>query len=375
MKILIFCGDKYHFVRETANYLSEEGVQVHVACPKFMDGLIKNVRFHYDLISNSRDNTFLNFINLPFNVIILRKLIKKINPDVLHVFNVKWSGWIAALSNFHPYIITGMGSDILKEQGSEKNFVIKYLKNYSLKKADIITVVSDQMRKHVRAICPCTKIILFRIGVNLTKFVPGLCSISLAKRIKKNVEKIIFSPRQTGPLYQTVEIVKAFSKVKNIISNIQLIIKASHRGKYFEEVMQLIDRLNLEKHVHLIDYVKFEEWIDYYRLSDLVISYPKNDGMPATAFEAMAMEKPLILSNSPSIVEVFTNNYDALICDRNNIDELADCIRKLLDNNKEREKIIHNAKKTVASIGDARIYIKNLLENYQILTQKSIAHQ
>ena len=43
----------------------------------------------------------------------LAALLKQIQPDVLHAHSVADPGWFAALSGFHPFVLTAWGSDVL----------------------------------------------------------------------------------------------------------------------------------------------------------------------------------------------------------------------------------------------------------------------
>src|SRR5690606_34893204 len=49
---------------------------------------------------------------------IVRRLLRRIEPDVVHAHTAARYGWQAALSGFHPYVISVWGSDILVRRPS-----------------------------------------------------------------------------------------------------------------------------------------------------------------------------------------------------------------------------------------------------------------
>ncbi|MCK4815716.1 glycosyltransferase, partial [bacterium] len=85
-----------------------------------------------------------NLIRLPLIMKELKKLIRKLSPDVIHAHQITPSGLWGALSNFHPFIITPIGSDVLVH--ARENFFYKLITRYVLKKADLITSDSFALR-------------------------------------------------------------------------------------------------------------------------------------------------------------------------------------------------------------------------------------
>src|SRR3989338_3941536 len=53
------------------------------------------------------------FLNMPFTVFQIKKILKEINPDIVNAHYVASYGLRAVFSGFHPLILTAWGSDIL----------------------------------------------------------------------------------------------------------------------------------------------------------------------------------------------------------------------------------------------------------------------
>lgn len=371
MKICLICLDRYSVFIDTANYLARDGYEVHVFCSREIANLKKGIHFHYGLIGKiDAEKSKFNVLTLPINAKKFRKKLEQIKPDVLHAFNLKWSGWISALCSYHPFILSGMGSDILKEQKAESNIILKYLKHYTINKADYITVVSKQMEEQVREINHNVPIDFFAPGADPEIFKAGEPQKDFVEKYDVPNNKIIFSPRGIRPVYQTKEIIKAFALLKKKFENVILISGGSEKTPYAYQTKELVKELHLEDSVYFTGRVKIEEWLEYYRLADFVVSFPYNDGMPATIFEAMTMEKPLILSNIPSTNEICRNDYDAIICDKNDIQSLANAFERLMFDESLRNNLGKNAKNTFKKKGNVRIYLRNLKNIYHELCSR-----
>jgi len=86
-------------------------------------------------------------INLLIEIIQIRKLIKKIKPDIIHAHYVADYGFHAALTNFHPFILSVWGSDVLV--APRRSYFIKMMVKYALNKSDIIHIGTNEIREDI----------------------------------------------------------------------------------------------------------------------------------------------------------------------------------------------------------------------------------
>ena len=378
MKVVLISGDKYPFFLETANHLCALGHEVHLFCSKPLNRtneitpLAKEIILHEDL--NERfdlDKNIFRLLLFPLAAIKLKRILNKIKPDILHAFNLKWGGWLAALTNYHPFILTGLGSDILIEQGATNNLLLHYFRILTIKNADFLTVVSKQMDRQIKIVDPNKQTGIFAPGADQRIFDLNLVKPESKPNINIDIngKKIIFSPRGLKPIYQIKEIVLGFAQLKKTYENAVLILGGRDNPPYSEEVRELIDRLKIQESVYLTGLVNIDDWRYFFHISDLIVSYPSNDGMPATIFESMAMERPLILSDIPSMREIVTHNKDAILCDKDDINSLSKAFYRLLTDDNLVENIVEKAKETFARKGNALTHIKNLEKIYCKLLQ------
>src|SRR5690606_15061523 len=79
----------------------------------------------------------------------IRQVIQDIKPDIVHAIFLYHRGWSAALANFHPLVITLLGSDIYLPQRHYRHPLQLWrdqaLNVLSLRQSDMITAVSDDL--------------------------------------------------------------------------------------------------------------------------------------------------------------------------------------------------------------------------------------
>ena len=117
------------------------------------------------------------YITYFLNLSHVKKLIKKINPDIIHAYYLTNFGFLGACSGFKPFVVSAVGTDtlILPFKTETKNVIITALINrivrYVLHKADaVISMASHVTEKLVHLGASNSKIHQFAEGVDLEKF-------------------------------------------------------------------------------------------------------------------------------------------------------------------------------------------------------------
>jgi len=303
----------------------------------------------------------------------IKKILKEINPDILHSHYLIPYGWLGAFSGFKPFVISIWGSDFLSKKA--KFFIYKILNKFTLKKADLIVTDSNYV------ISICNKITNFKVKTFLFFFSPDFDKFDSKGNLNllmKNLNiskgtKVILCPRGFSPVYNNETILKSIPEIVKKFDNIVFlfIIKSFEKNKKFsKKLVKLINKLKIENYVRIIDEVEYGKMPLYYKLSDIVISIPKTDTLAATIFEAMTMGKPLILSNLIYYSGIIENEKNALTVDCKNSDEVARAVISLLENKTLYKKIKYNGIITVKKYGDLKNNIFKLEEIYKSLYNK-----
>lgn len=130
-------------------------------------------------------------------------------------------------------------------------------------------------------------------------------------------------------------VIKAFHQAQKQKGGPAMLAIAGGDGWLYEETQQLVRDLNLERKVRFLGRVTDHELITLYSMAD-VFAFPSFfEGFGIPPIEAMACGAPVITSNTSALPEVVGNA--ALQVDPHNVDELAQAILRLLQDEQLRE--------------------------------------
>ena len=96
------------------------------------------------------------------------------------------------------------------------------------------------------------------------------------------------------------------------------------------------------------------------------------EGTPLTAFETLAMGKPIVATDADGLVDILTDREDALIVPRRNADALADAIILAIDHPDERARLSATARITGAQY-DIGVFVRKMERLYTLLHEVSRA--
>ncbi len=100
---------------------------------------------------------------------------------------------------------------------------------------------------------------------------------------------------------------------------------------------------NISHKIRFINWIKQEDMINLIINSDIYIQYSVSEGMPRTIVEAMALRMPIISTNIGSIPGVLNDGVNAKLIRPNEIEELANAIIRLVEDENLRVKIGNQA--------------------------------
>jgi glycosyltransferase involved in cell wall biosynthesis len=96
------------------------------------------------------------------------------------------------------------------------------------------------------------------------------------------------------------------------------------------------------------------------------------EGTPLTVFETMAAGKPIVATDADGLLDVLTDEHDALIVPRRDAGALARSIVRLIDDAAERERLAANARATSREY-DIASFVRKMERLYDILHARSRA--
>lgn len=270
----------------------------------------------------------------------IKKHIRAVKPDIIHISYCSTFNLYGSLCNFHPLILTCWGGDVLKDQGARNSLKSKLLFTSAIKKADLITAVSNQIKNEIDEIKTAkTESILLRFGIDTKIFYNHNRKKELKRKYNYSEnDSIIFSPRLPHPLYNIDTIVFAFQAVLKKYPKIKLILNSNTFDnpisiEYYNKIMAFCNDNNIRTNIIEKQHVSDQEMAEIYNISDIVISIPSSDGSPLSVFEAMACEIPVICSDLPSIREFISPMVNGFLINPKSSEQLSAAIVILLEDN------------------------------------------
>lgn len=264
----------------------------------------------------------------------IRKFCKMKNVSIIHAHSNFENGIpaiMAGLMTGLPVIyevrgfwyLTGLSTD--KNQFKSLNF--KHAKKLELlccKHADMIVTLSESMKNYIVSEgIEASKVHVIPNAVDQHRFKPLPINIGLRKQwpIGGFVVGFIGSITPYEGLSDLVTAIKILREKKIEIS---LVIAGS--GPYESQLLKLIKGKDYVYYAGHIPHQEVELWYAgfdccaYPRRNDPVCQYVP----PLKVLEAMAMAKPIIVSNLPPLIEMIQPNLTGLVCKPDNPNSLAD---------------------------------------------------
>lgn len=277
------------FVYELSKRLTSE-FEVHVLAPSYpgskdferMDNMHVH-RFHYfiknleklagsgGILPMLKKNP-LYYFQVPFFMIAeffaLKKLVKKIQPDIIHAHWIIPQGFVAALVNKFtktPYVVTTHGGDIFGLKGN----ICTLMKKFTLKNAKDITVVSNAIKKEIHnKIDSSLEVKVISMGVDNKVFNPNKRDLSLRKKYDIKGTFLLFVGRlaeKKGVRY----LIEAMPKIIKNDSKTKLMIIGS--GVLEAELKQLSRNLGVDKNIIFTGAIQNSKLPKYYATADVFI--------------------------------------------------------------------------------------------------------
>lgn len=293
MKICYIASSASIHSKRWANFFAKEGYEVHVIAAKFSGGFDENVTLHSlpRLIANKWYlSKYLSLGLWPFSV---RRLLKKIKPDLIHAHYVTMSGYLAAFSGFHPFVMTPWGSDILIDP--QKSYFFRTLTKYTLKKADLITCDAHHfVEELVKLSAPQEIIELVIFGVDVEKFSPRGKDKRFARKLGILNSPTVISLRNLELQYD----------LETLVNAIPLVLKESPKAMFLiagdGTQRECLEKLAspFRNNVRFLGSLPNDELPKYLALADVYVSTSLSDaGLASSTAEAMACGLPVIVTD------------------------------------------------------------------------------
>lgn len=256
----------------------------------------------------------------------LKKILKDVNPDIIHVrsrvpawliFFANKSLKIKVVSTVHGFNSVGFYSSIMQ-------------------KADAVICVSNSIKEYIQKNYQTTENIITVIprGIDLELFNPNNISNEFINNFKKEYDLenkfIVSSVGRVTQLKDYETFIKAVFLVKKEIPNIKALIVGgvrSDKEEYLNSLKKLIKELALEDNISFTG--SQSKIAEIYALSDVVVSSSKKpESFGRAVAEAIAMNTPVIATNHGGVKDIIIENENGFFFEVGDEKMLANNILK-----------------------------------------------
>ncbi|MFO7719157.1 MAG: N-acetyl-alpha-D-glucosaminyl L-malate synthase BshA [Gillisia sp.] len=372
MKIAIVCyptfGGSGVVATELGLALSKRGHEIHFITykqPVRLEQLTGNVHFHEVHVPE-----YPLFHFQPYELALSSKLVdmvKLYKIELLHVHYAiphAYAGYMAKKmleedGIFIPMVTTLHGTDITLV-GNHPFY--KPAVTFSINKSDVVTSVSESLKKDTLNLFKITKDInVVPNFIDVTKSTKKhiLCERSL---LGNEDEKIITHVSNFRPVKRIMDVIHIFNKIQKQVKSKLIMVG---EGPEKEKAEDLVMELGLDNKVVFLG--ESNEIDKILCFSDLFLLPSEKESFGLAALEAMVNGVPVISTNSGGLPEVNIHGFSGYLCDLGNVEEMANLGISILEDEANLEKFKLNAWKQAKKFD-----INKIVPQYEDLYTKAL---
>lgn len=344
-------------VQRQAIYFAKKGYRVSII--SFRNVAIEGVEIYHVKIGAASKIKY--FLAIPR----IKKIVRAINPDILIAHYAASYGFIGAMINFHPLVVSVWGSDVLQTSLCLPYLNFKKLPfvRHALNKADLVISFANHLtEKSISLGAASEKIITITYGVDLEMFEK---KSSLPQDRDRD---IVISIRPFEPIYN----------LELLINSIPLVIKNMPQAKFVligdgpqkGELQELACQLKTIEFTSFLGKVARSDLMTQLFSANVYVSTSLSDGAPLSLLEAMAAGSFPVVTDIPANREWIVNGENGFLCSPGSPNDLAKKIVIALRDKELRRKAASKNKVILQEKGSYRINMKRIEGYYLQLIKK-----
>jgi glycosyltransferase involved in cell wall biosynthesis len=357
-------GSSIH-TQKWLKYFAGQGHELHLISRKpFEANDIKGLHLYW--LTSFRYPALFRY---PYDIIKVRRLIRAIRPDILHVHYAVGYGLLGALSGSHPFILSVWGSDVLV--APKQSRIYEWTVKLAIGKADIIHCDADHMIAPLIELgAKPEKIKLVYFGVDTQKFRPIQGKEKLRKELGIFDSPTVISLRSLEPIYDIGTLINSMPTVLREIPEAKLLIIGG--GSQEAKLKEQAESLGVCQSVKFTGRIPNDEIPEYLNSADVYVSTSLSDaGLAGSTAEAMACGLPVIITDfgdNGKWVEDGTNGFLVPLKDP---EALASRIIHLIHNKETRDKFGQINRQIIEERNDWQKEMRKVEELYESLMIRS----
>jgi len=272
----------------------------------------------------------------------LSRILSRLDPDLLLVLYGGGYAAVAYLSDFRPYAVYAVGSDVLL--GGK---VKRTISRIALTAASAVMVNGKFLYQKTRQLAPRAKTHLLYLGTDTEKFAPGSPPPEAVR---------IVCTRGFSEIYNNEYLVRAIAEMPDLPRSFQMVFAGP--GPLLEKVRAVADEVltpERRRSVTFLGGVGREQMAELLRDSHIYVSVSRSDGTSLSLMEGLACGLFPILSDIPANREWISENAEnGLLVPLDEPKALAAALVRAICNPKLRTKAAHYNRQLILERADDR---------------------
>lgn len=360
-------GGTLEYLKLFFNNIDKNNYEVALICPSYgpMKEEIEKLGIKVYVVEMSREINVKNDIRSFFE---LKKMIKKLNPDIVHLHSSKAGvlGKLASYLNKKPCVYNAHGWAFSMDVSMKKKKVYAAIERYTSVFCSKIVNISNYEYKLAKEynIASEDKMVTIHNGIDINKF--NNFKYDRSKILEElNIPDDSFIVGMVARISEQKDPIKFVEVAKDLCSkldNAYFILVGD--GELKKDIELMIKKHNIESKVKITGWVN--DVNKYISVFDVAILTSKWEGFGLVLTEYMAASKPIVASNVGGIPELIEDGYNGFLVNIDCKDEFVEDILELNSNIELRNLYIQNSLNKLEN----KFNIKKVLEKHYELYKK-----
>lgn len=298
--------------------------------------------------------------DLPKYVLSFRRVIKRIQPDLVHAGPIQTCAFVAVLAGFRPLLTMSWGFDLMED--AHKSRWMERVTQFVLRNSTFFT--SDAQVTREKAVAygmDPDRTIVFPWGVDLAHYTPKNWSLVTDHSFT------VFCNRSWEPRYGVDVLAQAFVRAAGSRPELSLMLLGG--GSQGGRIRQILLNGGVLDRVTFVGQVSQTELPRWYHRADLYTSPSHVDGSSVSLMEALACGLPCLVSDIPANKEWVTEGENGWLFPDGVADALAAKILQAMDQRKLLPQIGRKARAVAEERADWKKNSAILMQVYERVSQ------
>lgn len=259
----------------------------------------------------------------------LRRLLKELQPDIVHVFSATWYAILIMTLWRGPFMVTPLGSDLLVDLGKASRLKRALIRR-ALKRASLVHSDGHNVRDVLLSLgVDPNRIIMATYGVDVDKFCPS-------PRGKSTKWATVISTRRLDPVHDVETLLRAIPAVIERFPETRFRIVGP--GSEAERLAELAEVLGVARSITFLGRLGERDMIHALQEADIYVATSLSEsGLAASTAEAMACEVAVINTDTGDIRQWLEDGHSGFIVPPRRPEILASRIIELIQDPARRE--------------------------------------